>query len=144
MRCTNNTKMVLHGLVDSLSMCFVAVSDCSNHFSRQVLSRTRKPILKAFGSMDNPDGLALHSRGPVKIGLCDRSAAGRISNEMSMRTNVIYISLYAKCEPVHIRDPAPKAKCGVPDPSGEFKNRSGLNSWGDLKWLGSKSAAQAF
>ena len=24
--------------------------------------------------MDNPDGLALHSRGPVNIGLCDGSA----------------------------------------------------------------------
>jgi hypothetical protein len=109
--------------------CFLC---CSKHFLRRSLSLMRNPILKLFGSMESPVGFASHSRGPVRMGLWLGSIAGSIEREISMRTKVTYISLLARWDPVHMRDPAPKAKCCVPGPSAMFKNRSGKNSVGDL------------
>lgn len=109
----------------------VAASLSASHCFNFSSSLTRNPSLNFFGSIDNPVGLALHSRGPVKMGSSAGFRGANTSNAHTILTNVMYSSRFARCDPVHMRDPAPYAKCCVPCPSARLRNRSGMNSVGE-------------
>ena len=78
----------------------------SIHPSNVRASLTLTPILNPFGSSVKLVFDALHSSAS-RIGASFLSWGGRISNAEISRINAVYSSRFARCEPAHMRDPAP-------------------------------------
>lgn len=85
---------------------FVRSSLSAIHRCTNFVSRGLKPTLNGFGSVVSAVGIALHSIAS-KIGRSAGSLAGCIVNAMISRTYAVYSSRLARCEPAHMREPAP-------------------------------------
>lgn len=88
--------------------CAVRSSASATHCLSLASERGLMPILNGFGSNVNDVGVALHSMQSMQ-GASSGFSDGNISNAVMRRMYAVYSSRFARCEPAHMRDPAPYA-----------------------------------